>query len=209
LLVGEQMRFLVDHDSRAYEARNADLARLANTLMAGCSLQGRAFGAQEAWDAVVATCNLALESLAAPDGYLVDHDLIRTFQTGWTILHDEVVMYAADQLATALGGLRCHDRLIQTDIDALRRELISRLRTGTPWQARSRMEVLASLDLPTWAALLGLIDECPVRHAAIGAAANPAVHTVSATAFQFISDQATIGEIRIFLQGLPAVFAEP
>ncbi len=202
----DQMRFLVDHDPPVYDARNADLAFLANTLVAGCPIQGRGFAVQEAWDAAAATCNLALDHLDAPDGFLVDHDLIRVFQTGWTILHDEVVMYAADRLAGALPGLCCRDRLIQADLDALRRELIAHLRTGTPWRARPRMDVLASLDGPAWAALLGLIDECPVRHAALSAARDPGVHAVSASAFEFISQVSTVREIRSFLESLPAAF---
>lgn len=199
----DEMQDLVDRDAAAYEARNADLAFLANTLVAGCSVQGRAFAAQEAWDAAVATCNLGLERLAAPDGFLADNDLIRVFQTGWTILHDDVVMYAADRLAEVLTRLLCRDRFLQAGVDALHHALVTSLRTGTPWQARSRMDVLASLDTPAWTALLGLIDECPVQHAVIGAA-RKGTKQVSASAFEFISDEAAILEIRTFLQSLDA-----
>jgi len=36
-----------------------------------------------------------------------------------------------------------------------------------------RADVIAILDTPAWAALLGLIDECPVLHAALRASRNP------------------------------------
>jgi hypothetical protein len=57
------MQFVLDHDQAAYSTRNQELAYLANTLMAGCSIQGRPFTAQEASDAAVAVCNLGLENL--------------------------------------------------------------------------------------------------------------------------------------------------
>ena len=59
-----QMRPLMDYvrdtDDTAYLARNRELAFLANTLMAGCSIQSRPFTAQEASDAAVGICNLGL-----------------------------------------------------------------------------------------------------------------------------------------------------
>jgi hypothetical protein len=198
------MQFLAQHDPDAYAARNSDLAVLANTLIAGCSIQGRPFSAQEAGDAAAAVCNLGLERLAAPVGLLAAHDLTTVFQAGWTVLHDDVVMYAADQLTRVLADLRCPDRAIQADLHTLRHELVKQLRAGTPWLARPRMEVLASLDMPAWVALLGLIDECPVLHAAIAAARDRTTHAVSATAFEFISENAMIFDVRAFVQSLPA-----
>src|SRR5204863_4057398 len=44
-----------------HAASGEELAYLANTLMAGCSLQARPFTQQEASDAAVALCNLGLE----------------------------------------------------------------------------------------------------------------------------------------------------
>ena len=197
------MQYLAHRDPDAYTARTADLARLANTLIAGCSIQGRAFSAQEAGDAAAAVCNLGLERLGAPLGFLAEHDLVSVFQAGWTILHDDVVMHAADQLRRVLADLRCRDREIQTDLTVLRRELVTHLRTGTPWLARPRMDVLASLDMLAWAALLGLIEECPVLHAAIAAVRDRATHTVSASAFEFISGHAMILGVRAFVASLP------
>lgn len=203
-----QMQFLADRDSEAYLARNGDLAYLANTLIAGCSIQGRAFSVREARDAAAAVCNLGLERLAAPPGFLADHDLMSVFQAGWTVLHDDVVMYAADQLSEALADLRCRDREIRADLDALRHELVTRLRTGAPWLARPRMDVLASLDMLAWTALLGLIDECPVLHAAIAASREPTTHTVSASAFEFISEKTQIQQVRAFVQALGEILRD-
>ena len=50
-----------ERDELAYLRRGEELAYLANTLMAGSSIQGRPMTAQEASDAAVAVCNLGLE----------------------------------------------------------------------------------------------------------------------------------------------------
>ena len=63
--------------------------------------------------------------------------------------------------------------LFQTELDALRIELSTCCRAGMPWRARDALDVIAILDMPAWAALLGLIDECPVLHAALRASRNP------------------------------------
>ena len=55
------MEHLRDMDDPAHLARSQELAFLANTLMAGCSIQSRPFTAQEASDAIVGICNLGLE----------------------------------------------------------------------------------------------------------------------------------------------------
>ena len=110
------MQFARDRDHAAYSMRSQELAYLANTIVAGCSIQARPFTAQEASDAAVAICNLGLENWpphwlpakarrglrgagpTLPDDFLVGHDLVSVFQVGWTVLHDDVCMYAAEQL---------------------------------------------------------------------------------------------------------------
>ena len=102
------MQFVFDCDHAAYARRNEELTYLANTLIAGCSIQGRPFTTQEASDAAVAVCNLGLENWPphwspgevedCPIDFLVDHDLVTVFQVGWTVLHKDVGMYAAEQL---------------------------------------------------------------------------------------------------------------
>ena len=94
-------------------ARQEELAALANVLVAGCTIDARAFTPQEASDAVLATCNLGLECWPArwrdggtvSDDVLVEHDLVTVFQVGWTVLHDDVCVPAASRLLDVLAGL--------------------------------------------------------------------------------------------------------
>ena len=64
------------------------------------------------------------------------------------------------------------------------------------------MDVLASLDMPAWVALLGLIGECPVVHAAVAASQDSSERAVSASAFEFISEQVQIVAVQAFMQSL-------
>ncbi len=210
-LVRAQMQFVFDSDHAAYAKRSEELTYVANTIMAGCALQGRPFTAQEARDAAAAVCNLGLENWpplwtpakSLPDDFLVNHDLVTVFQVGWTVLHKDVGMYAAERLIEILAGLFCDDCNVQTELDALRMKLSTCCRDGMPWRARNALDVIAILDMPAWAALLGLIDECPVLHAALPASRNPRTRSVSASAFEFISENKQIASIREFMQSLP------
>ena len=74
---------------------------------------------------------------------------------------------------------------------------------GAPWRARDALDVMAILDMPAWATLLGLIDECPVLHASISASGGSRTRAVSATAFEFISENSQIASVREFMQRLP------
>jgi hypothetical protein len=217
------MEYVRDLDDPAHLTRSRELAFLANTLMAGCSVQSRPFTAQEASDAVVGICNLGLEHWPArwpdaetrdaastadrgatlPDTFLVGHDLVMAFEVGWAVLHEDVSMFVAEHLIVALRDLRCVDGEIQGGLDALRRELVRQRDAGTPWRARHALDVLAMLDLPAWASLLGLLDECPVLPAALTATLEGHIGAVSATAFEFISTTAQIGDVRAFMAKLP------
>jgi hypothetical protein len=208
-----RLEFALDQDQAAYSARNEELAYLANTLMAGCSIQARPFTAQEASDAAIAICNLGLENwptrwlpanaAAPPISFLIDHDLVSVFQVGWTVLHCEVGMYAAEQLIAVLDRMRCNDREIQAELDALRIKLAKHWRDGAPWRARDALDVIATLDLPAWAALLALIDECPALHAGVCASQDSRTLSVSATDFEFISENNQIASVREFIRSLP------
>jgi hypothetical protein len=159
-----RLEFALDQDPAAYSARNEELAYLGNTLMAGCSIQARLFTAQEASDAAIAICNLGLENwplrwlpantTAPPISFLIDHDLVSVFQVGWTVLHREVSMYAAEQLIEAMDRMRCDDREIQAGLDALRIKMAKHWEAGAPWRARDALDVIATLDLLAWAVLL-------------------------------------------------------
>jgi hypothetical protein len=207
------MQFVFESDPAAYARRNEELTYLANTIVAGCAVQGRPLTAQEASDAAVAVCNLGLENWPAQwtnaksmaDNFLVEHDLVIVFQVGWTVLHKDVGLYAAEGLLEALDGLRCHDSDIQTGLAALRIQLQKYCRAGMPWRARDALDVIAVLDMLAWTALLGLIGECPVLPAALSAWQDPRTHSISASAFEFISEHRQITAIRDFIHSLPEV----
>ena len=208
------MAYLRDTDDAAYFKRSRELAFLANTLMAGCSVQSRAFTAQEASDAAVGICNLGLEhwparwpdadtqdeaSAALPDTFLADHDLVMAFEVGWAVLHEDVSMFVAEHLIVTLTDLRSVDAEIQSGLHTLRRELVRQRAAGTPWRARDALDVLAMLDMTAWVSVLGLLDECPVLPAAATAILERRTGAVSPTAFEFISTTGQIREVRAFM----------
>jgi len=170
------MAYLRDTHETAYFARSRELAFLANTLLAGCSVQSRPFTPQEASDAAAGICNLGLEywparwpnltspgasSLQAatppdtspPDSLLIDHDLVTAFEVGWSVLHEDVSLFVAEHLittVTALTDIDCVDRDIRRGLVALRRTLVKQRDAGTPWRARNAAEILAMLDMTAW-----------------------------------------------------------
>jgi hypothetical protein len=207
--IRSHMQFVFERDHEAYVRRSGELTYLANTMMAGCALQGRPFTEQEAGDAAVAVCNLGLENWPSqwsaakllPDNFLINQDLVTVFQVGWTVLHKDVVMYTAERLLEVLGGLHCDDDGVQTGIAELRIELSRHCREGMPWRVRDALDVIALLDMPAWAVLLGLIDECPVLHALL--TASPNTRSVRPDGFEFISEGRQITCIREFVESLP------
>ena len=226
------MEYVRDTDETAYFTRSRELAFLANTLLAGCSVQSRPFTPQEASDAAAGICNLGLEYWPArwpsvtshrcsspartatppdtfpPDSLLIDHDLVTAFEVGWSVLHQDVSLFAAEQLISTLD--RCSTASIATSgagSVALRRTLVKQRDAGTPWLARDAAEVLAMLDMTAWISVLGLLDECPVLPAALTAILEGRTTTVSPTAFDFISTAAQIGDVRIFMRKLPDVLS--
>ena len=184
----------------SHPASAEELAYLANVILAGCSIQGRAFTAQEAGDGAVAICNLGLENWPT---HWSDPDLVNAFQVGWTVLHRDVSMYVGQHLIDVLAGIRCRDRDIQLRLDGLRRELKQGVRNREPWRARDALDVILMLDAPSWAALLALIDECPVIHAALDAPRQRRL-TISPADFAFISQNSQIAAVREFMASLPA-----
>jgi Family of unknown function (DUF6178) len=199
------MAYVRDTDDNAFFTRSRELAYLANTLMAGCSVQSRPFTAQEASDAAVGVCNLGLERLGAalPHDFLVDHDLVTAFELGWAVLHEDVSMFVAEQLVATLTDLPRMDAEIQDGLDALRRELVKQRDAGTPWRAREALDALAMLDMLSWVSLLGLLDECPMVPAALTATLEGHTGAISPTAFEFIVTTGQIGEVRTFMGRLP------
>jgi hypothetical protein len=144
-----------------------------------------------------------MPSNALPDDFLVNQDLVIVFQVGWTVLHKNVDLYAAERLLEVLAALRCDDYHVQSGVDALRVDLWKSCRAGMPWRARDAMDVIAILDMPAWAVLLGLIAECPVLHGILRASRNRKTGSVSASDFEFISENRQIASVRDFIQSLP------
>jgi Family of unknown function (DUF6178) len=229
------MAYVRDTHETAYLTRSRELAFLANTLLAGCSVQSRPFTPQEASDAAAGICNLGLEYWPArwpsvtspgassphprdtakatppdtfpPDSLLIDHDLVTAFEVGWSVLHQDVSLFAAEQLISTLTDVDCVDRDIRRGLVALRRTLVKQRDAGTPWRARDAAEILAMLDMTAWISVLGLLDECPVLPAALTAVLEGRTTTVSPTEFDFISTAAQIGDVRIFMRKLPDVLS--
>jgi hypothetical protein len=184
----------------SHPASVEELAYLSNAIVAGCSIHGRAFTAQEAGDCAVAICNLGLENWPP---HWSDPDLVTAFQVGWTVLHRDVSMYVAQHLIDVLAGIRCSDRDIQLRLDGLRHELMQGVRNREPWRARDALDVILMLDAPSWAALLSLIDECPVIHAALEAPRQRR-RTINPADFAFISQNSQIAAVREFMASLPS-----
>lgn len=216
------MQFVRDSDDSMYVVRTRELAFLANTLVAGCSIQSRSFTPHEASDAAVGVCNLGLEhwpalwpdshatstgdlDVALPDTFLMDHDLVSAFEVGWTVLHENVSMFVAEQLLFGLSDLRCSDADIQEGLDVLRIELTRQREAGTPWRARNALDVIAILDMPAWVSVLGLLDECPMMPVALTATLEGRTGAISATEFEFISTCSQLGRVREFMARFPDI----
>jgi hypothetical protein len=214
-LVQRLIEHVRDNDEALNLTRSQELAFLANTLLAGCSIQSRALTPREASDAAIGICNLGLEHWPArwpeptapsaepdvtlPDTFLMHHDLISAFEVGWAVLHEDVSMFTADQLVLALSDLECSDADIQEGLDALRIKLTKQREAGTPWHARSALDVIGMLDMTAWASVMGLLDECPVIPTALTATLDGRTGAVSATEFEFISTRSQLGKVREFM----------
>jgi Family of unknown function (DUF6178) len=185
---------------QSHAASAEALAYLANTLISGCSIQARAFTAQEASDAAAAIGNLGLENWPH---HWPRRDLITAFQVGWMVLHRDVCLFTAERLIDVVADIRCTDRDIQLRLNGLRRELTQHVGDRAPWRARHALDVIVMLDAPSWAALLALIDECPVMHAAVGASRRRC-RAINAADFEFIARNNQIAAVHEFLESLPS-----
>ena len=199
-LLRRLMESLLHHDETAYLARTRELAFLANTLLAGSSVQSRPFTTQEAADAAASICNLGLECGG------VEHDLVSVFEVGWSVLYRDVSLSATDQLIATLGDVRC-DAGTRRELRAFWRELVKQREAGTPWLARDAADVLAMLDTTAWVSVQGLLDECPILNATLTAVLERRATSVSPTAFEFFSTTAQIGDVRLFMRALPSLLS--
>jgi hypothetical protein len=225
------MAYVHETNESTYLTRMRELAFLANILLAGCSVQSRPFTPGEASDAAAAICNLGCEYWPAqwrgatpaaasspededpapdpvpPESLLIDHDLVTAFEVGWSVLHRDVGLFAADQLISVLADLDGVDREIRGELVVLRRTLITQRDAGTPWKARGAAEILAMLDMTAWVGVIGLLDECPVVPAALVAILQGRTTRVSPTAFEFIATAAQIADARQFMRRLPELLS--
>jgi hypothetical protein len=192
-----RLALIQDHVA-SHPASTQELAYLANAIIAGCSIQARPFTPQEASNAAVAICNLGLEAWPR---HWNDCDLVAAFQVGWTVLHRDVSIYAAERLIAVIAEIRCNDRDIQMRLQGLRRELVQSVRDATPWRARNALDVIVMLDAPCWAALVALTDECPVLHAAISASRDRSL-SINPSDYQFVSERSQITIVREFMESL-------
>ena len=184
----------------SHPASAPDLAYLANAIVAGCSIQARPFTPHEASEAAAAICNLGLENWPP---HWHEMDLVTAFQVGWTVLHRDVSIYAAERLIEVIAGLKCGDRDIQLRLHGLRRQLMEGVRDAAPWRARNHLDVIVMLDAPSWAGLLALLDECPVLHRAILTTQDRRL-TIDPSDYQFISQNSDLGVVREFMRSLGA-----
>ncbi len=207
-----QLQYVLEHDAAAYSRRKEELAYLANVLVAGCAFRSRRFRAVEAADAVLAICNLGLENWTGPrataratlpPAFLLRQDLVAVFRTGWSVLYEDVCLYVARRLVEILADLRCDDDELQDQLRELHHRLKTQIKAGTPWRERDNLDVIAILDQPSWATLLGLVDECPVvpKVAQTRADGRPPLRVASE--FEFISENGQIAWVRDFLEALP------
>jgi hypothetical protein len=203
------MESVLRHDETAYLTRSRELAFLANTLLAGSSVQSRAFTPREASDAAACICNLGLECWPArrSDTFLVDHSLVTAFEVGWSVLYRDVSLFVADQLILMLDDLHSDDADTRRGLRTLRRTLVKQREAGSPWRARDAADVLAMLDMTAWISVLGLLDQCPILPAALRAVLESRTAPVSPTAFEFISTTSQIADIRVFMKALPGVLS--
>jgi len=184
---------LRNSDEAATFARDQELAFLANVIAAGCAVYSRAFTAQEAWAAASGICKLGQELEPAAG-------LIASFEAGWRRLHEDVSTHVAGRLIATLSQIGSVDPDIARDLYRLRREL--ERHRDAPWLARNALEVIAILDTPAWACLCGLLSECPVLPAALGAILDGHAHSVSATAFTCFANGAEIQRVHTFADRL-------
>ncbi len=224
-LLKRVMEFVLHHDETAYLTRSRELAFLANTLIAGSSVQSRPFTPQEGSDAAACICNLGVECWPArwpagtapspreldtampPDAFLVNHDLVTAFEVGWSVLYQDVSLFVTDQLMSTLADLHSVDADTRRGLRALGHQLVKQREAGTPWLARDAADVLAMLDMTAWISVLGLLDECPILPAALTAVLERRTTPVSPTAFEFISTTAQIDDIRLFMRTLPGLLS--
>jgi len=160
---------LQDRDATLHTQRITEVGYLANLLVSGCPLDGRAMRPVEAAEATMATCNLGLDHLLAHHGagrtaceVLEAHSAVQLFRLGWHLLARDVAMPAARWLLHALDGPPdplngASGRTAET----LAQRLRVATRAGHPWTERDALEALTPWIGPALPTVLALLDACP------------------------------------------------
>jgi len=197
----EHMRMCRERDPAAHVQRMAELGYVGNVLVAGASCRGQRLRAPEAARAAAATCNLGLESWPRswrpadrpelPPDFLVGHDLVTVFRVGWSTLHERVVLRTARKLVDILSRLTSEDGALHGHLAELRSALAQQVEAGTPWRELDNLDVLLALDPPSWSALVGLLDQCPV------------VPSEDQPGFEFFAESRQVQWVSEFLESLP------
>jgi hypothetical protein len=176
------MQALREDGAETYARRLAEITYLANVLMDGCSLSGRRFRPVEAAEATMATCQLGAEHLTGlcvgdeGEGYLatltrllVVADMVRLFNLGWRVLHERVVMPAAQCLACLMRRVKdtLQDTSRRRDLAAKLSSLDKKIKAARPWLFVQEMDdLLGELNNDLLAKLSDLLGEYPVLPAA-------------------------------------------
>jgi hypothetical protein len=127
---------------------------------------------------------------------------VTVFRVGWSVVHERVCLHAARRLVEIVSDLGCDDPDLRSQLRTLARRMATQLKAGTPWRARDELDVLAVLDPPSWATVLGLVDECPVVSKVADTGKGRAALRVT-NEFEFISESGQIAGARDFVESLP------
>jgi hypothetical protein len=186
-----------------------ELAYLANVLVAGSGLDGRAFRPLEAIEAVSATASLGLERLsalspgAAAGDILGREGAVKAFRVGWRLLY-ELSLAACHALERALSRRAegVGDRRVAALLERAAAVTRAAIKAGKPWTARARLEGSGGFDGPTLGALRALLDEGPalagrlLEGEARGAAGG------RSGGLRFIANEAQLALARELIDGL-------
>ncbi len=195
------MQRVLDMGGDQFERRHLELSFLANVVAVGCPVHQRSLTPAEATEAATAVCNLGLEAWPrawSPDGHegdvhppldvLHQSSLIAAFQVGWRTLYDTIGLCTAERLLGVLTAFSAGDHPLKADVLELRWRLTRCLKEGEPWRAADELDVLAAMDMPAWATLIGLIAEFPVMHPVLTIEPGRRILSVDPRAFTYFSE---------------------
>lgn len=215
--VRSRMEHVFGTDRALFERRHLELTFLANAVACGCPVHQRTLTPAEATEAATAVCNLGLEGwprhwvrhsetadVHPPVDVLEETTLIAAFQVGWRTLFDTISTYASERLLRVLRDFSGSAHPLGADVLELRWRLSRDLKNGEPWRAADELDVLAVLDLPGWAALVGLIAEFPVMHPVLTIEPGRRILSVDPRAFTYFSEPQHLLTAHRFLDSLAA-----